>query len=66
MLFSVPCFIAMMLGSGLWAPRWARLKVLTPVQYLEERYGKSVRVAIALSGIGIKFLDLGISKGPQA
>jgi len=60
MLFSVPCFIAMMLGAGLWAPRWARLKVLTPVQYLEERYGPKVRIAIALSGIGVKFIDLGI------
>ncbi|MDA0336661.1 MAG: sodium/solute symporter [bacterium] len=60
MLFSVPCFIAMMLGAGLWAPRWARLKVLTPVQYLEERYGPGVRIVVALSGIGVKFIDLGI------
>jgi SSS family transporter len=60
MLFSVPCFIAMMLGAGLWAPRWSRLKVLTPVQYLEERYGAPVRVTVALAGIGVKFLDLGI------
>ncbi|MDP7364243.1 MAG: sodium/solute symporter, partial [Candidatus Latescibacteria bacterium] len=60
MLFSVPCFIAMMIGAKLWAPRWSRLKVLTPVQYLEERYGVSVRIAVALSGIGVKFIDLGI------
>jgi SSS family solute:Na+ symporter len=59
-LFSVSCFIAMMIGAGYWAPRWARLKVLTPVQYLEERYGPGVRVTIALSGIGVKFIDLGI------
>lgn len=60
MLFSVPCFIAMMIGAKFWAPRWSRLKVLTPVQYLEERYGAPVRVTIALTGIGVKFIDLGI------
>ena len=60
MLFSVPCFIAMMIGCVAWAPRWARLGVLTPVEYLEERYGNSVRLLIALAGIGVKFIDLGI------
>ena len=60
MLFSVPCFIAMMVGCVVWAPRWARLRVLTPVEYLEQRYGNSVRFLVALSGIGVKFIDLGI------
>ncbi len=60
MLFSVPCFIAMMIGAKVWAPRWSRLKVLTPVQYLEERFGAPVRVTVALAGIGVKFIDLGI------
>lgn len=60
MLFSVPCFIAMMIGAAVWAPRWSRLKVLTPVQYLEERYGPKVRITLALAGIGVKFIDLGI------
>lgn len=60
MLFSVPCFIAMMVGCVVWAPRWSRLKVLTPVEYLEERYGNSVRFLVAVCGIGVKFIDLGI------
>ncbi|MEE2659206.1 MAG: hypothetical protein VX733_11925 [Candidatus Latescibacterota bacterium] len=60
MLFSVPCFIAMMIGAVAWAPRWSRLKVLTAVEYLEARYGNSVRFLIALLGIGVKFIDLGI------
>ncbi len=59
-LFSLSCFIAMMIGCCVWAPRWSRLKVLTPVEYLEARYGNSVRFLVALSGIGIKFVDLGI------
>lgn len=59
-LFSLSCFIAMMLGCIAWAPRWSRLKVLTPVEYLETRYGNSVRILIALCGIGVKFIDLGI------
>ncbi len=59
-LFSVSVFLAMMLACLFWAPRWSRLKVLTPVEYLEERYSNSVRLVIALSGITIKFLDLGI------
>ena len=59
-LFAVPCFIAMMIGCVVWAPRWPRLKVMTPVQYLEARYGNSVRFLVALSGIGVKFIDLGI------
>lgn len=59
-LFSLSCFIALMLGCIAWAPRWSRLKVLTPVEYLEARYNNSVRLLIALCGIGVKFIDLGI------
>jgi solute:Na+ symporter, SSS family len=59
-LFSLPCFIALMIGCVAWAPRWARLKVLTPVEYLEARYSNAVRALVAISGIGVKFIDLGI------
>lgn len=59
-LFALPTFIAMMVGCFVWAPRWARLKVLTPVEYLERRYNNAVRVVVALAGIGVKFIDLGI------
>jgi len=59
-LFSLGVFLAMMIGTLIWAPRWSRLKVLTPVEYLEQRYGNSVRILIAVSGIGLKFIDLGI------
>ncbi len=59
-LFSVSTFIAMMTACILWAPRWSRLKVLTPVEYLEQRYSNAVRALVALCGIGVKFIDLGI------
>ena len=59
-LFSLGVFIAMLIGCVIWAPRWSRLRVLTPVEYLEQRYGNSVRGLIAVSGISLKFIDLGI------
>jgi len=59
-LFSLPCFIALMIGCKVWAPRWSRLKVLTPVEYLEARYSNEVRLLVAIAGIGVKFVDLGI------
>ena len=58
--FSLGVFVALVIGCLIWAPRWSRLQVLTPVEYLEERYGNSVRGLIAISGILIKFIDLGI------
>lgn len=57
-IFSVP--IAMAIGSVLWAPRWSRLKVLTPVEYLERRFGNGIRQLCAWSGMAIKFVDEGI------
>ena len=59
-LFCLGVGTALLIGCIVWAPRWSRLKVLTPVEYLEQRYGKSVRSLIAVAGILIKFIDLGI------
>ncbi len=58
-LFALPCFLAMVAGAYIWAPRWVRLRVMTPVQYLEERFGNVVRQIIAWSGIAVKFVDEG-------
>lgn len=58
-LFALPCFLAMIVGAFVWAPRWTRLKVLTPVEYLEERYNPAVHQLIAWSGIAVKFVDEG-------
>ena len=58
-VFAVPCFLAMVMGAHVWAPRWVRLKVMTPVEYLEERFNNPVRQLIAWSGIAVKFVDEG-------
>ncbi len=58
-LFAIPCFIALTLGAFLWAPRWSRLRVQTPVEYLERRFNNKVRQVFAWSGIGVKFIDEG-------
>ncbi|MBI3946865.1 MAG: Na+:solute symporter [Armatimonadetes bacterium] len=59
-LFALPCFVAMMIGAFVWAPRWVRLKVLTPVEYLERRFNLAVHQLIAWSGIAVKFVDEGL------
>jgi len=59
-LFALPCFLAMTLGAFVWAPRWSRLKVITPVQYLEKRFNRTVHQTIAWSGIAVKFVDEGM------
>ncbi|MGQ9731834.1 MAG: sodium:solute symporter family transporter, partial [Candidatus Zipacnadales bacterium] len=59
-LFAVPCFFAMSVGAFVWAPRWARLRVTTAIEYLERRFNRSVHQAIAWSGIAVKFVDEGM------
>lgn len=58
-VFALPVFLAMLAGAFIWAPRWTRLKVITPCQYLEERFNNLVRQVVAWSGIGVKFVDEG-------
>ena len=57
--FSPPIFLALLIGAFLWAPRWSKMKILTPVEYLEQRFNNTVRQVFAWSGIGIKFIDEG-------
>lgn len=59
-LFALPCFVGVTIGAFLWAPRWVRLNVITPVEYLERRFNNPVRQLIAWSGILIKFMDEGL------
>ena len=58
--FGPPFFLAMVIGAYVWAPRWAIMKILTPIQYLEQRFNNTVRQVFGLSGIGIKFIDEGV------
>ncbi|MBU0474379.1 MAG: Na+:solute symporter [Bacteroidetes bacterium] len=58
--FAVPIFVAMILGSQLWAPKWVKLNVITPIEYLETRFNLKTRQVFAWSGISIKFIDEGV------
>ncbi|MCG2716319.1 MAG: Na+:solute symporter [Candidatus Marinimicrobia bacterium] len=58
--FAAPIFIAMIIGAKLWAPKWVKLNVITPVEYLEKRFNLATRQVFAWSGIGIKFIDEGV------
>ncbi|MFH1740296.1 MAG: Na+:solute symporter, partial [bacterium] len=59
-LVAVLTFLAMVLGAFVWAPRWAKLRVSTAVEYLEIRFNNVVRQVIAWCGIGVKFIDEGV------
>lgn len=58
--FAVPIFIAMIVGAKVWAPKWVKLNVITPVEYLEQRFNLPTHQVFAWSGIGIKFIDEGV------
>ncbi len=58
--FAVPIFIAMVIGANVWAQKWVKLNILTPVEYLERRFNPATRQLFAWSGIGIKFVDEGV------
>ncbi|NIA28965.1 MAG: hypothetical protein GWP06_03520 [Actinobacteria bacterium] len=58
--YGPPIFAAMMIGAYVWAPRWSKMKILTPIQFLEQRYNNLTRQVFAWGGIGIKFIDEGV------
>ncbi len=58
--FALPIFVAMIIGANVWAQKWVKLNVITPIQYLERRFNPLTRQLFAWSGIGIKFIDEGV------
>ena len=48
---------AIVVGSWIFAWRWQRAKVTTPMEYLERRYGVGVRQVISWCGIAFRVLD---------
>ena len=48
---------AIVAGSWIFAWRWQRAKVTTPMEYLERRYGAGVRQVISWCGIAFRVLD---------
>ena len=48
---------AVVAGSWIFAWRWQRARVTTPMEYLEQRYGSGVRQVISWCGIAFRVLD---------
>jgi solute:Na+ symporter, SSS family len=57
--FCPPIVFAMLIGAFVWAPRWSKMKIQTPIEYLEQRFNNKVRQIFGWSGIGVKFIDEG-------
>ena len=51
------CAFAVLAGTWIFASRWRRAKVATPMEYLERRYGAWVRQFISWCGVGFRILD---------
>lgn len=51
------CAFAVLAGTWIFAGRWRRAKVSTPMEYLERRYGAWVRQFISWCGIAFRILD---------
>ena len=48
---------AILVGTFLFARRWQRANLATPVDYLERRYGPGVRQVVSWCGVGFRVLD---------
>lgn len=51
---------ACILGGLMFARRWRRARVITPVEFLEKRYNASLRQLFAWAGIPVKIFDDGL------
>lgn len=49
--------VAIVLGTFVFARRWQRANVATPVEYLERRYGPGVRQVVSWCGVGFRILN---------
>ena len=48
---------AILFGTFLFARRWQRANLATPVEYLERRYGSGVRQVLSWCGVAFRILD---------
>lgn len=46
-----------LVGAAIYAKRWRRAGVITPMEYLETRFNPTVRQIFSWSGVGFKILD---------
>ncbi|HNR34875.1 MAG TPA: sodium/solute symporter [Candidatus Hydrogenedentes bacterium] len=51
---------AALFSAGLFAARWRRARIDSPVEYLETRYGPVLRQLFAWQGVPVKIIDDGI------
>lgn len=55
--------LALVLGAGVFAPRWARLRqqfnLISPLEFLATRYGVPTQQVLAWSGAVLKIFDVG-------
>lgn len=55
--------IALLIGAGLFAPRWARLRhdlgFISPLEFLATRYSVATQQLLAWSGVFLKIFDVG-------
>ena len=51
------CAFAILAGTWIFAPRWRRIRVTTPMEYLERRYGVWVRQLLSWCGVAFRVLD---------
>ena len=49
--------VAILAGTFLFARRWQRANLATPVEYLERRYGPGVRQIVSWGGVAFRVLD---------
>jgi len=62
-IWALTISIGLLIGALVFAPRWGALGkkgIVSPLQFLEERYSLAPRIAIAISFTSIKFIDLGL------
>ena len=48
---------AVLVGTFIFARRWQRARLATPVEYLERRYGPGVRQVVSWCGVAFRVLD---------
>lgn len=61
--WALPTSLAVLIGSSLFAPRWARLRrymqIESPTEYLLTRYNLPTQMVLACSGVLLKTVDVG-------
>lgn len=52
--------VGMMVGTLLLAKRWRRARIVSPIEFLEARYNKTIRQVLAWAGLPLKIIDDGL------